>query len=121
MKRNVTLRLGRFTLYALTGDERPASDQIEASADRALRFYMSGRDLGGSDWAYPDFLPDVEGHGGVGLELSVDEDLWSSLEGEAKRQGVSSTQLAEHAALYFAANRDAGGRATELLLNDQDD
>lgn len=121
MKRNVNLRLGGFTLYALTGEEKPASDRIQASAVRALRFYLSDREFGGADWAYPGFLPDVEGHGELGLELTVDEDLWSALVREAERQGVSPSQLAEHAALYFAANWDAGRRAAELMLNDRDD
>jgi hypothetical protein len=121
MKRNVNLRLGDFTLYALTGEEKPASDRIQAGAVRALRFYLSDKEFGGADWAYPGFLPDVEGHGELGLELTVDEELWSSLEREAERQGVSPTQLAEHAALYFAANWDAGRRDAGLMLNDRDD
>lgn len=121
MKRSVNLRLGEFTLYALTGEEQPAKDRFQASAARALRFYLSDREFGGADWAYPGFLPDVEGHGGPGVELTVDDDLWSAFEREAERQGVSPAQLAEHAALYFAANWDAGRRTAELMLNDQDD
>ncbi len=50
------------------------------------------------------------------LELSVDDEVWRSFELEADRQGVSTQQLIEHTALYFAADRDAG-RATQLILD----
>ncbi len=54
------------------------------------------------------------------MELSVDEGLWDSLEQEAARQGVPAPRLAEHAALYFAADRDAG-RVTQRILEDLKD
>lgn len=119
MNRIVNLNFGDFTLHALAGEGGSVNDEVRASAVRALRFYLRDSDSGRASWPCPEFLSDVEGHGGAGLELSVDEGLWSSLEDEAERQGVSAAQLAEHAALYFAANWD-DGRAAQLLLDGLD-
>jgi hypothetical protein len=119
MARNVNLRLGEFTLYALAGEGRPVIDEVRSTTIHALHYYLDGRNSGAPNWRCPEFLPDVEGHGGVGLELTVDDDLWSSLEQEAELQGVSPTQLVEHAALFFAASRDAGD-VTQFLLDDLD-
>ena len=120
MKQTVNVRFGEFTLYALAGEQDLTIDQVRSSAVRALRFYLRDGNSGSANWPCPGFLPDVEGHGGVGLELTVDDDLWCSFETEAERQGVSPTQLAEHAVLYFAANWDAG-RITQLVLDDLGD
>jgi hypothetical protein len=49
--------------------------------------------------------------------LEVASDLWSDLEQEALRQGVTVEQMAEHAAFYFAAELDAG-RVTQRILDD---
>ncbi len=119
MNRTVNLNFGDFTLYALTGGTGSADDEVRASAIRALRFYLRDGESGRASWPCPAFLPDVEGHAGLGLEVDVEEDLWSSLEQEADRQGVSANQLAEHAALYFAANWD-DGRAAQMLVEGLD-
>jgi hypothetical protein len=120
LKRTVNVRFGEFTLHALAGEGELAIAQGRSRAVRALRFYLRDGDSDSANWPCPGFLPDVEGHGGVGLELTVDDDLWCSLESEAERQGVSPTQLAEHAVLYFFANWDAG-RIAQLLLDDLGD
>lgn len=49
----------------------------------------------------------------------MDAKLWADFEREAKRQGVPVERLAEHAALYFAADRDAG-RVTQRILEDME-
>ena len=118
--RHVTLRLGEFTMYALAGEKGPASGQVRSNAARALRYYLGQRDAGGADWPCPTFLPGGANGGGVEVDLTVDDDLWRSFEQEAERQGVHVRQLAEHAALYFAANRDAG-RLTQPVLDDLED
>jgi hypothetical protein len=107
MKRAVTVRFGEFTVYALAGEKGPPSGRVRSNAVRALRFYLSESDSGRPDWPCPAFLPDG-GAGGVELELTVDDELWLSVEQEADRQGIPVGKLAEHAALYYAANRDAG-------------
>jgi hypothetical protein len=68
--------------------------------------------------ALPGFLPDEEEAGErVTLELEIDSAVWTDFEREAERQGVSPQRLAEHAVLYFAADRDAG-RITQRILDD---
>jgi hypothetical protein len=119
MKLNVTLRFGEFTIYALSSEEGTARGRVRSNAIRALRYYLSDRDAGHTDWPCPAFL-DVAADGGVDVELAIDRALWRSLEREADRQGVSAAQLAEHAALYFAASRDAG-RLTKAMLENLDD
>ena len=120
VKRHVSLHLGEFTIYALAGEKGPASGQVRSNTVRAIRHYLSDRDTGRADWPCPTFLRDGAGAKGVELDLAVDDALWRSLEQEAERQGVHVRQLAEHAALYFAADRDAG-RLTEHALDQLDD
>jgi len=82
---------------------------------RALRLYLLDKDLARPGWAYPVALPERNG-GQVELELSVDEDLWRQFEQEAGRQGVTTSTLASHAALYYASEVDAG-RITQRILD----
>ena len=73
----------------------------------------SGSDKPG--WRYPDALREASPDE-VELELSLDQGLWRALKAEAGEQGVSVSQLAGHAALYYAAELDAG-RITRRILD----
>lgn len=53
----------------------------------------------------------------VEMEISVDGAVWSSLSQEARRQEVSTDRLLQHAALYYAAERDSG-RLTQRIVED---
>jgi hypothetical protein len=119
--RTVTLTLGEFALEGLAAEgESDDSDRIPARAVRALRYYLSDSESGRPDWPYPTFLRSNGSGGGTALEVSIDDVVWRSLEREADRQGVSVQQLAEHAALYFAADLDAG-RITQRILDNLED
>jgi len=90
-----------------------------SSADvvRVIRFYLKekeGEDIG---WAYPGLLRKGRPEEEVEVELEIDESLWGQMEREAERQHVTVTQLLEHAALYYAAELDAG-RLTERILDE---
>lgn len=115
MSRPVTV--SEFALDALVGPKRNGNGQTSVRVARAIRFYLSDRDSGRPGWRYPGFLREREAGAGVELELSIEASLWSSIESEAEAQGVSVSQLVEHAALYFAAEMDAG-RATERIVGD---
>jgi hypothetical protein len=119
MNRQVTLRLGEFTSYALSSEGGIARGRIRSNTIRALRYYLSERDTGREGRPCPAFL-DAPTEGGVEVELAVDGALWSALESKAERQGVPPAQLAEHAALDFAASRDTG-RLTQSIVDDLDD
>jgi hypothetical protein len=115
-KKAVTVGVSAFALEALAGDDQGGVERLPVTMVRAIRCYLNDHDSGRAGWPYPDFLRKRKG-GGVALELSVDEDLWRAFEAEAVRQGVSTQQLAGHAAFYFAAEVDAG-RVTERILED---
>jgi hypothetical protein len=115
--RAVTIELGLLPFEALVGEDEPDAGQVPVRMVHAVRFYLSDRDAARPGWRYPGFLRGREARAEAKLELSVDDELWGEFEAEADRQGVSVPQLAEHAALYFAAELDAG-RIAERILDD---
>lgn len=119
MKGSLTLRLSKFSLEALTGEEGQRSKQVQTKLARAVRLYLNDRDSGQPGWAYPVFLRDKE-ISEVELELVADEGLLRALEKEASRQRVSVSQMACHAALYYAAELNAG-HLTQRILDDLGD
>ncbi len=87
---------------------------------RVIRFYLRARSGDDVGWAYPDLLRQGRPEEEVEVELEIDDSLWGRMEREAERQGVTVTQLLEHAALYYAAEMDAG-RLTERILEELDE
>jgi hypothetical protein len=122
----VKVRLGAFAGGMLAWKQqrgsRSGSSAQSSSADvvRVIRFYL--REKGGEDvgWAYPDLLREGSPDEEVEVELEIDDSLWGRMEQEAERQHVTVTQLLEHAALYYAAELDAG-RLTERILGELDE
>lgn len=125
MNRSVKVKLGAFAGEALTGRQktgaRPVVDTKPKADDvlRAVRFYLNDKSSGRAGWAYPALLREQHPREEIEFELSIDSALWRTLKVEAKRQDVSVAQLLEHAALYYAAELDAG-RVTERILDDLD-
>lgn len=95
------------------GNGAPSSDDVV----RAIRFYLKEKGGDSTGWAYPDLLRQGRPEEEVEVELDIDESLWGQMEREAERQHVTVTQLLEHAALYYAAELDAG-RLTERILDE---
>lgn len=91
----------------------PSSDDVL----KVIRFYLKERGGGGSSWSYPDLLREGSPEEEVEVELEIEDSLWREMRLEATRQRVSVTQLLEHAALYYAAELDAG-RLTERILDE---
>lgn len=114
MNRYVTVHIGEFSVVALGGEAGDGSDGVEARLVQALALYLHDKDAAKLGWEYPRRLPAGEGDE-VELELSLDQGLWREFEREARRQGVTVSKLASHAALYYAAEVDAG-RITERIL-----
>jgi len=119
----VRVRLGAFAGGMLAWKrERSAgsADGAEPSSDdvlRVIRFYLKEKGRGGTGWSYPDLLREGEPEEEVEVELDIEDALWREVRLEAARQQVSVTQLLEHAALYYAAELDAG-RLTERILDE---
>ena len=107
--------MSELSLKALEAEADGVRGDLSAGLERAVGAYLgdSGSDKPG--WPYPDALREAS-PGEVELELSLDQGLWRALEAEAGEQGVSVSQLAGHAALYYAAELDAG-RVTQRILD----
>jgi hypothetical protein len=119
MKRFVTVHIGEFSVIALTGEFGDSPGRVEERLVQALGLYLHDRDLTRPGWDYPASLPRARG-GEVELELAVDEDLWQAFELEARRQAVTPSMLAGHAALYYVAEVDAG-RITQRIVDHLED
>jgi hypothetical protein len=118
--RPLKVELSEFAVGALARGEPHESEQVRRSFARAIRFYLHEAAARRPGWSVPSALrgerPEVE------LELGLDEKLLGELEAEAGKQDVSLSRLVSQAAIYYAAERDAG-RITQRVLDDieQDD
>jgi hypothetical protein len=112
----VSVEVGEFAVEALAGEAGRGAGHVPARVSRAIRIYLADRDSGRPGWRYPGFLSHPDAPVRARLELDVDDELWAEFEAEAGRQGVSVEQLTEHAALYLAAEVNAG-RITERILD----
>lgn len=85
----------------------------------SARYYLDDAEAGRGNWPYPKFRRETEEGEGrrVEISLSLDPELWRRLVIEADRQEISVDRLLEHAALYFAADRESG-RVTERILEE---
>ncbi len=115
--RSVSVELSEFAFEALAGEPSPDTGSLQLRLIQAIRLYLSDREVGRPGWRYPAWRHDRETGARGSIDLSIDEDLWSELATEAAQQGTSVDRLAEHAALYFAAELNAG-RITERILDD---
>ncbi len=82
-----------------------------------MRVYLHDKGIGRPGWRFPEFAREQHHQEMMEVALSLDEELWSAFQSEAAAQGVSSEQLAEHAALYFVAELDSG-RLTKRILEE---
>ena len=123
MVTTVRVRLGTFAggMLAWKHQRGVGSDHgTEPTSDdvlRVIRFYLKEKGSGGAGWSYPDLLREGSPEEEVEVELDIEDSLWRQVRLEAARQHVSVTQLLEHAALYYAAELDAG-RLTERILEE---
>lgn len=97
--------------FVLSGLERlntaPADDGGRSAA--AIAFYLADADSGRIAWAYPGFLRGSEkSEDVVPVEVELEDELWAQLDSEAERRQISTRQLAEHAAIYAAAQTESG-------------
>lgn len=114
------VELGDFALDALGRLEGASSGDVGVAErlELAIAFYLGDKGAGRSGWGYPAFLREQREAPTTPVEVLVDSRRWQELEAEAERQGIGVGQLAQHAAIYFAAEFDAG-RVTERILDAQ--
>jgi hypothetical protein len=119
----VRIRLGAFAGGMLAWKHQRdlgSGNGAEPNSDdvlKVIRFYLKEKGSGGTGWSYPDLLRQGHPEEEVEVELEIEDALWREMRAEASRQRVSVTQLLEHAALYYAAELDAG-RLTERILDE---
>ena len=112
---SITVRLSEFAVTALVGEER-GREPVLAALRRAVWLYLNDSDTDRPGWRYPLFLRDRV-TGVTEFQLDLEPSLRDALTDEAERQEVSPSQMATHAALYYAAELNAG-RVTERILED---
>ena len=110
----VRLQLDDFGKEALEAQMRGGSSP-DAVIRAAARYYLADRDCGRIAWRVPRFTRFGESNVAE-TEVELDDDTMEALEEEARRQGIPSGRLAEHALLYFVADLD-GGRAAPRVAN----
>jgi hypothetical protein len=114
VRRTVTVESGIFGSGSLRGGSWEDAEDLSRSLMQAIRYYLSdqGSDRGG--WSYPSFHRNASGGTMIEVQIDIDEASWEAFSKQAAQQEVSTDQLAEHAVLYFAADRDRGRLAERL-------
>jgi hypothetical protein len=112
----ITVSLSDFSFEAVARGEGEDSARVRSRLVRAVRVYLNARGSDRPGWAVPAALRAGEGDD-VELELDADEAIWRALREEAGRQGVSVSRLVGQAAIYYAAELDAG-RLTQSILDE---
>lgn len=116
MRRPLTVTLSEFSFELLARGESAGSEQVRRRFAHALRFYLHEADAGRSGWSVPAVLRQAE-RTDVELCLEIDAGLLRAVEVEAGKQHVTVSRLVAQAAIYYAAELDAG-RITQRLLDD---
>jgi hypothetical protein len=119
MKQSVTVRLSEFSVEALTRGEGRDLEYLPVQLVRAVRLYLSASASRRPGWSVPSSLRGKEPDD-VELEVVADGELLRALEEEADRQDVSVSRLVGQAAIYYAAELDAG-RITQRIVEDLDE
>ncbi len=115
MKRSVTVSVGGFARRALAAGAGDDAEHLESRAVRAIRTYLSDKEVGRAGWKIPALAGSAEPTERVELSFSLDDDLWAAVENEAVIQGVSTDRLVGQAILYWAAEIDAGRIAQRIV------
>lgn len=111
----VVIQLSPIGAKALSASGQPNPDRLAKTLSQSIEYYLLKRDSKSTGWAYPKFLPPGTDSEQGGVEVPLERGLWDEMALEADRQEVAVDHLLQHAALYFAAARDAG-RLTDRII-----
>lgn len=106
MRRTVEMSIGDFGSEPLGEASTQDAAKIVRSLIRAIRYYLADHGSGRVGWMYPRFRRDDRSGSMIEAEIEIEDEIWEAFSHEADRQGVTTDQLAQHAILYFAADRD---------------
>lgn len=115
MVRSLKVSLSDFVVEAIARGEPRDSEQVGRRFGRAIRFYLNEATARRAGWSVPSTLRAERG--GTEVKLELDERLLRKLEAETRKQDVSLSRLVSQAAIYYAAELDAG-RITQRVLDD---
>jgi hypothetical protein len=101
----LTVELGSFAFGALTGRDDDPEAVAEVLAG-AIDVYWQDREAGRPGWIFPAQIQERTPAATTKVELNLDEATLEGLTDEARRRGVSLSQLVTHAALYYLARVD---------------
>ena len=106
MPRILTLHLDEFGRRALAEHVRLRECSAASVLTAAAQHYLADREAARTSWRMPRFRRLDDRRRGSRVDVSLADQVWRALEAEAGRQGVSTSELGEHAALYFLADLD---------------
>jgi hypothetical protein len=106
MTRNVKLQLDEFGQQSLERFVARGEGTPTGALRTAALYYLADRDKERPAWRAPRFRSRAVPN--PGLKIAFDDETWTALEEEARRQGVEPEDLAVHALLYFLADLDSG-------------
>ena len=113
---SVTVSLSPSCIDLLTKEDREKDPGCRLAA--AIAYFLAEDSSEEAGHIYPKFRREEDDRGPARvLSLAISVDLWRRFTTEAERQRVSPDQLLEHAALFFAAQEDAG-RVAERFAGD---
>jgi hypothetical protein len=118
MTRNVKLHLDEFGQRSLDSFVASGDGSLAAALRTAASYYLGDSEAQRPAWRAPRFRS--RSARSAGLKVAFDDETWTALEDEARRQGVGPEHLAVHALLYFLADLDSG-RIAGLLADDLGD
>jgi hypothetical protein len=116
---------------AKSGLETRVGPDLPGAVNTALVYYVGKLSSGRGPSKFPKFLALREEQGGEGqfpadgspaadprpeIEVAVDERIEAALFSDARRQGVSPTEIAGHAVLVYLAELDLIGDPEQALL-----
>ncbi|HKI66423.1 MAG TPA: hypothetical protein VJ989_04075 [Solirubrobacterales bacterium] len=115
MARSFEVRLSDFVIDVIARDAPRDSPQVRGRFSQAIRFYLHEASLRRPGWSVPSALRGEQE--GDEMRLELDDELLCRLEAEARKQDASLSRLVSQAAIYYAAELDAG-RITQRVFDD---
>lgn len=115
MRCSLTVEIGGFGFESLGGQLTRDPEKIARPLVQAIRYYLADHESERAGWLFPNFHRDDHPGPTIEVPIEIDDATWTEFSAEAGRQEVSTDQLARHAVLYFAADRDAGRVAQRLF------
>jgi hypothetical protein len=102
----LTVDLGSFAFGGLGGKDGDGRAVAEILAN-AIDVYWQDREVGCPGWIFPAQVQERSPAAAIAVELDLDKATLEGFAEEARRRGVSLSQLATHAAIYYLARLDA--------------